>query len=34
MRARLKSYDRLSRFCHEMNVQRRAEPRGIEDVPG
>jgi hypothetical protein len=33
MRARLKAYDRLARFRHEMNVQRRVEPRGIDEIP-
>jgi hypothetical protein len=33
MRARLKAYDRLAQFRHEMNVQRRVEPRRIGEVP-
>ena len=34
MRARLNAYDRLALFRHEMNVQRRVEPRGIDEIPG
>lgn len=33
MRARLKAYPALSRYRHEMNAQKRVEPRSIEEVP-
>ncbi len=34
MRARIKAYESSSKFRHEMNVQRRVEPRGVDDLPG
>lgn len=33
MRARLKGYQPSSRFRHEVNVQPRVEPRGIDEIP-
>jgi hypothetical protein len=33
MRVRIKAYERSTQFRHEMNVQRRVEPRDISEVP-